>query len=139
MTITRRKTWIFTMLVAAIMIAIMLLPSVASAYSITGVSYDPWRGSWGASIYVYGKGVTDTDFTSPSLRNTVYLWKHEGGAWVIKQSAVGTKSNTNRLDVTVRHYHPSGGTFQTQTKHEWKLPGGGTYYVGWSSSNVRTV
>jgi hypothetical protein len=138
MTVTRRRTWVFTLVMAAIVIAI-LLPTVAMAYTVTGQSYDPWRGSWGASIYVYGKGATDTDFTSSSLRNTVYLWKYEGGAWVIKQSAVGTKPNTNHLDVTVRHYHPSGGTFQTKTYHEWKWPGGSTYYGGWSQSNVRTV
>ncbi|MDM7998488.1 MAG: hypothetical protein QUS33_00425 [Dehalococcoidia bacterium] len=139
MTITKRKISVGTLVLVALLIATALLPTVTSAYSVTGHSFDPWRGSWLASIYVYGKGETSTDFTSPSLRNTVYLWKYEGGAWVVKQSAVGTKSNANYLAVTVRHYHPSGGTFLTQTKHEWKLPGQASYYFGYSQSGSRNL
>jgi hypothetical protein len=126
--ITKRKMGIGMMLIVAVLVISLLVPTIASAYSVTWRNIAPWRGSWAASIYVYGKGETQAnDFTASWIKVTTDLQKYENG-WVSKAQASQEKYNASLVSATARTYNPGSGTFRTHTYHQWYWPGG---YYDW--------
>jgi hypothetical protein len=127
--ITKRKMGIGMMLIAAVLIISILVPTIASAYTVTTRNIPPWRGSWAASIYVYGKGETQAnDFTASWIKVTTDLQKYEGG-WVSKAQASQEKNNATLVSATARTYNPGSGTFRTHTFHQWYWPNGSYAWV----------
>jgi hypothetical protein len=122
--ITKKKMGIGMMLIAAVLVISILMPTIASAYSVTWRNWTPWRGSGLASIYVYGKGETQAnDFTASWIKVTTNLQKYEN-QWLIKAQAIDQKYNATIVSATARTYNPGSGVFRTNTIHEWRWPNG---------------
>ncbi len=87
-------------LFVAVMIAIMLAPTTASAFQrdvdYGGTCKQPWRGSWLRHAQVYGSGTTWSDWTPEYMYVGIQLWHDD------------TYNPNWRIITTAQEYDDSG-------------------------------
>jgi hypothetical protein len=123
---------VFVTMMLLVLALTLILPTVASAAPYTH-SDEPWRGSWAAKGFVYGRAYNTADQPYVWMEVHSYLYERIGWSWYQCASAVNGENNKSYCFTTCRVAEVYN-EFYVKGFHEWDIDGN-SYEAQWTQSS----